>query len=312
MLDPGLADAVAEAFELGADARLTGPVAAGRLGRVWRLVTARGRFAVKDFTGPVDRGGAERDASFQDRLHAAGVPMPPVLRTSDGAVLADVAGPVRAYGWVDVLPADRRLDPAAVGRTLAAVHAVAVPADEPVEGWYADPVPRRTWEELVGRLERAGAPFAGRLGALVPELVDVTTVLAPPHDVRTCHRDLWADNVRGRPEGGLVVLDWENSGPADPAQELAVVLFEFGCGDVTRMRRLLAAYAEAGGAARVATEADLTMLVAQTHHIARTACERWLAATTDEQRADNASWAAEFLDEPVTAGTVDLVLAAAR
>ena len=50
------------------------------------------------------------------------------------------------------------------------------------------------------------------------------------------------------------------------------------------------------------------MLVAQTHHIARTACERWLASRTEEERADNAAWALEFLDDPVTLRTVELLL----
>ncbi len=76
------------------------------------------------------------------------------------------------------------------------------------------------------------------------------------------------------------------------------------------MRDLYAAYVAAGGPGRVTTPADLTMLVAQTGHIARTGCERWLAATTDEQRADNAAWVAEFVDEPVTVRTVEAILGA--
>ena len=310
VLDVRLAEEVSRAYGLGTGARLAGPVAAGRLGRIWQLTTDLGCYAVKDFVVPVSAEDAERDAAYQDAVRRAGVPMPRVVRTRSGAVLADVEGPVRAYGWVDVQASDRSLDPAAVGRIVAAIHSVSPATDEAVDGWYVDPVGRDGWEDLVARLDAADAPFAGRLAALLPELLEVESILTPPREVRMCHRDLWADNLLRRPSGDLVVLDWENSGAADPAQELALVLFEFGCGDAVRMRALHEAYAAAGGTARLTGPGDLTMLVAQSHHITRTGCERWLAATTDVQRADNADWVAEFLDEPVTTRTVDLVLGA--
>ena len=46
--------------------------------------------------------------------------------------------------------------------------------------------------------------------------------------------------------GSLVALDWENSGPADPGQELGVVAYEFGLGDARRVRELYDAYLAAG------------------------------------------------------------------
>ena len=52
------------------------------------------------------------------------------------------------------------------------------------------------------------------------------------------------------------------------------------------------------------------MLVAQLGHIAGVGCERWLASSTDQERADNADWVGEFLDEPVTVQTVDRILLA--
>ena len=47
-------------------------------------------------------------------------------------------------------------------------------------------------------------------------------------ELRTCHRDLWADNVRTSHDGGLCVFDFDNAGLADPSQELAMILVE-GC-----------------------------------------------------------------------------------
>jgi Ser/Thr protein kinase RdoA (MazF antagonist) len=309
VLDPSHAGRIAERFGLGDRARLVGPVASGRLGDVWRLTTDHGRFAVKDARFADAHGDAERDAAYQDLVRDAGVPMPSVVRTVDGRVTADVAGRrIRVYEWVDVLPSDRHLDPEAVGRLLAAIHSVEVAAEDPVDGWYVDPVGADAWHELLGRLRIRDCPFADRLAALLPTVLELEEVIAAPKRVQVCHRDLWADNVLRTPEGGLVVLDWENSGPGDVAGELGCALFEWGLGDRGRSRALYTAYVDAGGPGRLEGREDFTMLVAQTGNIARVACERWLTSSTEEERADNAAWAAEFFDDPVTPGVLDRIL----
>jgi Ser/Thr protein kinase RdoA (MazF antagonist) len=313
VLDPDHAAEVAGRFALGDHAVLTGPVAAGRLGDVWRLSTDRGDFAVKDSRFPVDPVEVAADAAYQDRVGRQGVPMPAVVRTPSGDALVELgSGPARVYTWVDVLRPERGLDPVAVGELIAGIHRVRVAARGPVDSWYVAPVGESAWRELTARLRDARAPFADRLEALVPDVLAAEALLVETEAVQVCHRDLWADNVLRTRDDGLVVLDWENSGPGDPAGELGVVLFEFGQGDPDRMRELFASYVDAGGPARLRMPGDLTMLIAQTGHIARTGCERWLKATTDEDRADNAAWVGEFLDEPVTVATVDAILDATR
>ena len=47
---------VAERYSLGNDAALSGPVARGEVGQVWRLTTSRGTFAIKEQFDPVPRG----------------------------------------------------------------------------------------------------------------------------------------------------------------------------------------------------------------------------------------------------------------
>ncbi len=314
MLDSSHAAAVAGRFALGRDARLVGPVAFGRLGEIWRIDTDRGPFAVKQSRTAPDPDEAERDAAYQELVHAAGVPTPAVVRDTDGRVVADVEGvPLRVYTWVDVAPEDRRLDPVAVGRLLAAMHAVRVPVVGPVDGWYAHTVGAQAWDGLVVRLDTAGAPFADRLAELVPTLVDVEALLvAPTHDLQMCHRDVWADNLRATPGGGLVVYDWENAGAASPSQELGLAAYEYGVGDPARIQALHRAYVDAGGPGRLREPADLTMLAAQLAHILEIGCERWLAATTDHDRAVNERWVHEFLDDPVTVPVVEELLAAVR
>ena len=313
MLDPDQAAEVAGRFALGDLAVLTGPVAAGRLGDVWRLSTDRGDYAVKDARFPVDPEEVTADAAYQDRVRSHGVPMPAVVRTPEGEALVQLgSGPVRVYAWVDVLPRERGLDPVAVGALVAGIHRVQVATRSPVDPWYVVAVGEPAWRDLTTRLRHARAPFADRLEALVPDVLAAEALLVETEAVQVCHRDLWADNVLRTPDDGLVVLDWENSGPGDPAGELGVVLFEFGQGEPDRMRDLFASYVEAGGPARLRTPGDLTMLIAQAGHIAQIGCERWLKATTDEERADNAAWVGEFLDEPVTVATVEAILDAAR
>lgn len=312
MLDPGQAAEVAEAFALGADAVLTGPVASGRLGDIWRLSSDGGDFAVKDARFPLDPQEVAADAAYQDVVRRHGIPMPAVVRTPTSEVLALLeSGPVRVYEWVDVLAADRRLDPLAVGALVAGIHRVRVPATGPVDPWYVEPVGEPAWRDLLARLRTAGAPFADRLDALVPGVLEVEALLVDTPPVQVCHRDLWADNLRRSPRDGFVVLDWENAGPGVPAGELASTMFEFGVGDPGRMRALHSAYVAADGPARLRGPGDLTVLIAQTGHIAEAGCERWLAAETDEGRADNADWVGEFLDEPVTLRTVEMILDAA-
>ena len=162
---------------------------------------------------------------FQETAHAAGVPTPQVRRTTQGCVFATMQGTqVRVYEWVDLLAPDSCLDPELVGAVVAAMHRVTVTDLGPLDPWNHEPVGADRWDELVEQLLEAGAPFAGRLADLRDELVALESWIEPPQTLRTCHRDLWADNVLATADGGVCVIDWENSGPADPSQELGCAL----------------------------------------------------------------------------------------
>jgi Ser/Thr protein kinase RdoA (MazF antagonist) len=197
--------------------------------------------------------GEVRSATeFQEAAYAAGVPVPQVRRTTEGRVLATLEGrQVRVYEWVDLRAPDARLDPARVGAIVAAIHRVSVTDPSPLDPWYHEPLGAERWDDLVEQLLEAGAPFARRLADLRDELVALESWIEPPQMLQTCHRDLWADNVLPTADGGVIVIDWENSGPADPSQELGCVLFEFARSDPGRVRALTGAYREAGAPAIV-------------------------------------------------------------
>ncbi|HEX7196612.1 MAG TPA: phosphotransferase [Candidatus Limnocylindria bacterium] len=300
-------------FALGGAARLSdGPVARGKQGAVWRLDTADGSWAVKVPFHPSGEDEVRLAAAFQEAAHSAGVPTPQVRRTTEGRVFATVDGrPVRVYEWVDLQAPDSGLDPAVVGAVVAAMHRVAVTDLGVLNPWNHEPVGADRWDQLVEQLRQAGAPFAGRLADLRDELVALESWIEPPRTVRTCHRDLWADNLLPTADGGVCVIDWEDSGPADPSQELGCVLFEFARSDPGRARALTDAYREAGGPAAVTRRGDFSMLIAQLGHITEIAAADWLRPNPrSPDRADSAAWIGEVFDEPHTRELLDSLLEA--
>ena len=263
-----------------------GPVASGRLGSIWRLDTDLGSWAVKQVEDATEAELAEirEGAAFQEAAFAAGVSTPAVRRARTGEVIATVGDlQVQLQGWVDLRPPALDLDAADLGRLVAALHRVDFTGTIGTDPWYEAPVGEDRWRRIIGDLRVAGAPFTDELEALVPELVALEAFLgAPPRSLRTCHRDLWADNLRRTPAGPLCVFDFDNAGLADPSQELALILVEFGGEAGARSRAIQAAYADAGGPGRVEGPRDFAMPIAQLAHIVVEGCRRWLAATTDD------------------------------
>jgi Ser/Thr protein kinase RdoA (MazF antagonist) len=305
--------AILAAFDLGPDGRLSdGPVATGRLGAVWRLDTETGSWAVKQVgeVGPEQLAGILEGAAFEEAAAAAGICTPTVRRSANRQLLADVGGVrVRVQGWVELEPPALDLDAAALGTLVAGLHRVPFPGSVPLDAWYTDGVGERAWRDWVRRLRTRQAPFAEELAALVPDLIALEPLLERPgRSLRTCHRDLWADNVRRTPSGELCVFDFDNAGLADQAEELACVVYEYAGDDPQRAREIRDAYADAGGSGRLAEPREFAMAIAQLTHILEEGCRRWLDATTEADRADNEAWVREFLDRPLTVEVIEALL----
>lgn len=314
-LSGGHVPALLAAFELGSWGRLSdGPVASGRLGSIWRLDTESGSWAVKEVGDASDEelAGLLEGASFQEAALAAGVPTPEVRRTRSGELITETGGArVRLHSWVDLHDPDVDLDPVELGRLVAGLHRVDFSGTIGLDPWYTEPVGAGRWTELVTALRARQAAFADELHGIVPELVALEEHLGgPPRALRTCHRDLWADNVRRTRAGGLCTFDFDNAGLADPSQELALILVEYCATDPSRVPAIRAAYAEAGGPGRVEGPRDFAMPIAQLAHIVAEGCRRWLIARTDAERADNEAWVREYLDRPLTRTVIEALLAA--
>ena len=296
------AEAIARAYCGGAPVQDMVVAARGEQGRVWRLITDEGPFAVKDLVVRQLPADAAADVAYQEAVLATGtLRLPRPVRTAAGEVLLNVAGQqVRVYEWVDLLPTDTGLDPALIGMTLAAVHRVRHQPTGSLHWWYTDPVGAARWTQLLGAAKAAHAPFVADLQTEIPHLLRLEALLETPKNLQTCHRDLWADNILPTPGGGVCVIDWENCGLEDPAQEIPMVLFDFGTSNPERIAELYGSYIDAGGPARVRGLGTFTMVIAQFGHFWESAVERYLTPNAaEEDRAHSLERIAELLTMPL-------------
>jgi Ser/Thr protein kinase RdoA (MazF antagonist) len=235
---------VAEAFGLGAP---TGPLVAIASGpsavhRSWRLSTKRGRFAVKVFDQDLSGSSAaalEGPVRLELAAFAAGVPMPRPYLATTGAGVAEVAGlgprplPVRVHEWVEgttpTAPAPMGLA-ADLGVALARIHGLGVGCDEgaQVDPWYRAAHGAEHWQVLIGQAERAGCEWIGRLRAALPLLAEVEALVAARTaesvPLLVTHSDLVPGNVVVSVQGRVWIVDWDDAGPWNAAEEVAAAV----------------------------------------------------------------------------------------
>jgi Ser/Thr protein kinase RdoA (MazF antagonist) len=210
--------------------------------RSWQLSTSRGRFAVKVFDQDLSASSAEAfegPVRLESAAFAAGVPMPrPCLATTGGGV-AEVAGlgphplPVRVHEWVEgttpTAPAPMGLA-AELGAALARIHGLGVGCDEgaQVDPWYRAAHGAGHWQALAEQAERAGYEWTGRLRAALPLLAEVEALVAArtgePVPLLVTHSDLVPGNVVVSVQGRVWIVDWDDAGPWNAAEEVAAAV----------------------------------------------------------------------------------------
>jgi hypothetical protein len=234
--DPALARAIAERFGLG---EVTGPMRSvarpDDMGRRWTLETAQGRWTLRGLDTWWPIVDAETDTALQEAAAAAGVLLPPPVRSRAGAVVESVGGHAwRVYGWVHAgpplaAPAGARVT-RAVGEVLATVHGLALPVDR-ISPWHARRFSEVTWHGWAARAASEGATWAPAMAAAAPVLTDLEALRdAAPQPTRApvlCHNSLGPANARKARDGRLVVTGWEHAGGQPPDWEVANALFDW-------------------------------------------------------------------------------------
>ena len=296
------ADLVRDAFGWREVVVTPGP--RGALGQIWRVDADGGRYALKElfFEEPTEAAMAA-ELLLVGRAVAAGVRAPQSRPDRTGRyLLPGPSGCLRLYDWVETQPLDLTAvrTPVELGELLAALHRCAPvvgtePGGEPPSRWY-DRAPERS---AFTTALASGAPWVPRLADRLAELPRLTGIVAPVDGsrLRLCHRDLHPGNVRSDGAGALVVLDWDDLGPADPARELARLLFDWWCDstlDQAAMRATYGAYLRAGGPARITELADFTMLVASRLNFLKIQLD---LALDGDAAAEHRAWAEAEIDE---------------
>jgi Ser/Thr protein kinase RdoA (MazF antagonist) len=171
---------------------------------------------------------------------AAGVPLPrPCLAAETGAGVAEVAGLgpqpvlVRVHEWVDgstpTAPASTRLA-GELGGVLAAIHRLGVACGKgaQVDRWYRAAHGAGHWQGLAARAERVRRGWAGRLRAALPLLAEVETLVAARAaeavPLVMTHSDLVPGNVLVSVAGRPWIVDWDDAGPWNAAEEVAAAV----------------------------------------------------------------------------------------
>ena len=264
-------DFIADTYALGTGTWTMTPVARGALGQIWKLSGNGTAWAVKELLFEKDEPDVSTESALRDAAETLGISAPRLIpdRTGSHVVRLPEGSWAKLYDWVDGTPADPT-DPEILswcGRTLAILHRAGEGVGETPNGWYERCNEEFEWAGLLGKVERAGIPWAGELGRFIAaQAVELAQYVSPsaPGDVVTSHLDMRPQNVLVG-SGGPVLLDWDNAGPISAARELARAVYVWSGGnhfDAGAARRLVRAYRDAGGPAVIKSLSAFSMLFA--------------------------------------------------
>ena len=229
--DPALAKDIAARFGLGTvTGAMTSVTRPDEAGRRWTLETDRGRWSPRTVDDVFPQTDGEDNARFQEAALRAGVTLPAPVRSTSGAVTERIGGHSwRVHEWLRSGPPLAAPVSATVtrevGRILATLHALALPAER-ICPWNAIPFEERSWTELADLAAGKGAAWAPALYDAAPTLAGLDTIGegSDPGTPVMCHNNIAPGTVRIGAEGRLIVTGWEHADGLPPVWELCYVL----------------------------------------------------------------------------------------
>jgi Ser/Thr protein kinase RdoA (MazF antagonist) len=147
---------------------------------------------------------------------------------------------------------------AELGAALATIHGLGLGCGEgaQVDPWYRAAHGGAHWQALAEQAERAGCGWAGRLRAALPLLAEVealvTARMAESVPLVVTHSDLVPGNVLMSGQGRAWIVDWDDAGPWNAAEEVAAAVVSWSSGmagepDEEAALALVEGYRAAGG-----------------------------------------------------------------
>lgn len=255
-----IAELAADAFGLGHVAGQPVSVDEAWSNQVLRIATRSGRYAVKVFTG-VARDALETGCSVEASVGAMGrIPIPTPVAAADGSWIVEVDTDqprlLRCHRWVDSTPCSSMPPSAAiaadVGRSLGFLHALRLDGGDSSQ---LPPVELDRWDSAVARASHANVAWAQRVADLAPLVGELASHVQELREarlpMRLSHDDLDPKNAVVRPDGSVVITDWDYAGPVLPDLELVVAAVSFAGGVASAnpdlVRTFVHAYRDAGG-----------------------------------------------------------------
>jgi aminoglycoside phosphotransferase (APT) family kinase protein len=252
--------ALCEGFGLPGAGAAVVPVGRGAMGRLWKLTTTAGTFAVKEALWDEGWTDVRTEVGLRDAAVVAGVLSPAAMPTASGDhVLRSTGSRLRLYEWVVGATlsgtGDRRAAASWLGATLGRLHALRVRPGAPPDPWYETVPSTEAWRSVLRSARTAGQSWHRDLVAHAASIRALAASVTPsePASLVLCHLDVQAANVLRSADGAYVLLDWDDVGAGAPDRELASVLVRWfvAGGDVDggAVAATLASYRQHGGTA---------------------------------------------------------------
>ena len=227
----GLADALAGAFGLGKVTEAAKPVSFTPMGRCWAITSDRGRWLAVTVYDWITEEQAAIGARLRDAAVEAGLVAPVAVRSPQGRLIESLRGESwRVHEWIEVgqsptLPVSTELARRA-GTTFGKLHALAIPSDALISAYLTSRRPRANWYRLLDDARTAGKPWAQRLDAALPGILDLHAIEVDvsSDQLILCNSNLIPEHVRQGHQGELVITEWDFAGSLTPELEIASAL----------------------------------------------------------------------------------------